>query len=184
MKTMLIWLLLPIGGALSCGEAGAYAVRRSVLGNGATPAAGVSGAAHILHGTAGQAVVGTSGGATYTMCHGYWCNGGAHVVAVDDPPVPRDLPSELALGPPVPNPARREVRFALALPRASQVVLTIYDAQGRVVRDARGPIDAGRHTLLWDGAGRDGRNCGSGMYFARIVIDGRPFATRRIVIVR
>ena len=166
------------------GPAGAFGLRGSVVATGGTPATGVTGPGRILYGTVGQAAVGTSGGASHILCHGFWCFGGSRVVAVDPPPGGPGVPTELAFSQPRPNPARQHVGFELALPRESNVNLAIFDVQGRHVYtmvDRR--IEAGFHQLRWDGE-EGAAPGGSGVYFARLLIDGRPVAHRRIVMLR
>jgi hypothetical protein len=138
-------------------------------------------------GTVSQSVVGVSGGAAHILCHGFWCFGGSRVVAVEPPgevPGTAVLPVELAFSQPRPNPARHHVSFELALPEEADVDLQIFDIQGRRVYtmvDRR--IEAGYHVVRWDGA-EGGAGGGSGIYFARLLVDGRPFAQRRIVMLR
>lgn len=167
--------------------ANAYALRGSVVAGGATPAAGMTTPTSRMWGTVGQPVVGVSGSATRILCHGFWCFGGSRVVAVDPPgdgPGSAGLPVELAFSQPRPNPARDHVGFELALPKAADVNLAIFDVQGRHVYtmvDRR--IEAGFHQVRWDGA-EGGTGGGSGIYFARLLVDGRPLAQRRIVMLR
>lgn len=164
---------------------GAYRLAGGAMGTGATPADGIGNKQYTLLGTAGLPVAGTSGNATWTLAHGYWCFGGARVVGVEppggEPPV---LPAELSFGPAVPNPARGGVRFELALPRAGVVQLVVLDVSGRVVDEASGPMPAGRHMLHWAGVSRDGRAVSAGVYFTRLLVDGRPLALRRVVLLR
>lgn len=64
-----------------------------------------------------------------------------------------------------PNPSSGDVSIAFALPGADRVNLTIIDSAGRRVRtlvDAR--LEAGAHTLVWDGKDNHGRRVGSGSY--------------------
>jgi hypothetical protein len=158
-----------------------YALRGGVLGNGATPADGANGAIGRLLGTVGQWAVGASAGANTTLCHGYWCFGGARVVAVgDDPPTGERLPTELSFGLPRPNPASGLVTFALALPAEARVDLTIYDLQGRVTDAVIGHrMAAGWHNITWQGRGAGAR---AGVYFARLAVDGRHAGLRRITL--
>jgi hypothetical protein len=80
----------------------------------------------ILQSTVGQPAVGVNGNADYIMCHGYWCYGGARVVAIDPPPgMERELPATLEFGPPYPNPAPGAVAFDLALPKEARVELAV-----------------------------------------------------------
>lgn len=69
-----------------------------------------------------------------------------------------------------PNPfARRTaIRFQLDAPAAAAV--HVYDAAGRLLRTlARGRLEAGAHSLDWDGTDADGNDIGPGLYFAELV---------------
>ncbi len=171
--------LLAVGLALSVASpAGAYQLRGSVVASGATPSGGVAGGPFAMLGTAGMPVVGRSGNGVWSLAHGFWSFGGARVVDVGPN---GGGPVALALGPAVPNPSRGGVRLALALPHAAQVRLLVLDVSGRVVDEAGGPLPAGRHTLDWTGTSRDGRAVRPGVYFARVLVDGRMLGTRRLV---
>ena len=98
--------------------------------------------------------------------------------------VPPGPPRELALSPPVPNPSRGAATLRLALPRAAEVALVVYDQQGRAVRTlARGGLPAGEHPVAWDGRDDAGRVVASALYFVRLEAEGRVF-TRRLAVVR
>jgi hypothetical protein len=73
----------------------------------------------------------------------------------------------------VPNPfnPRTELRFSVP-ENAREVDLTVLDVRGRVVRVlAVGPA-AGERRIAWDGRSGDGRAVPSGVYFARLAVDG------------
>jgi hypothetical protein len=167
--TVALAALAPPAGAVT------YALRGSVVANGGTPG---SNATYGLHGTAGQAAIGLSTGGAFKLCHGFWCFGGSRVLAVD--PGGNPLPRELSFGLPAPNPTRGETRFSLALPRDADVTLTVYDVAGRILGEpARQHLGAGYHQLFWQApAGQ------SGVYFARLLVDGAVHGERRIVLVR
>jgi len=83
-----------------------------------------------------------------------------------------------------PNPAwgRNEIRYAI--PGTARGSLAIYDVQGRMVRALlAGRIDAGVHVTHWDGRASGGQLAPGGVYFARLVIDGRE-TTSRFVLLR
>jgi hypothetical protein len=161
---------------------GAYRLGGGVMGTGATPSGGIGNGQYTLLGTAGLTAVGTSGNAAWTLSHGYWSFGGLRVVGVGPPGVESLVaPPELSFGPAVPNPARGEVHFELALPHGAMVRLVLLDVSGRVVDEASGAMPAGRHTLRWEGNCLDGRAAHPGVYFARLFVDGRPLAPRRVV---
>lgn len=160
-------------------EAQAFALRGSVLGNGATPAAGATGSGKALLGTAGQPLVGFSSGASHKVSHGFWSFGGSRVVAVEESPEP-SLPERLEFGVPFPNPVRGSARMMLALPKAARVVVNIHDVQGRVVGTlADQEMPAGLHTLRWESRGQ-----APGVYFAHVSVNGMPFGTHRLVVMR
>ena len=137
-----------------------------------------------LRGTVGQPAVGKSANATRIVCSGFWCFGGSRVVAVDDGGGPGgsgpSLPKELSFSPPAPNPTHGDTRFTLALPQAARVSLTVYDVSGRQLGETVSEeMDAGWHQLFWRAP--DGH---SGVFFARLAVDGATRAERRIVLVR
>lgn len=68
-----------------------------------------------------------------------------------------------------PNPFNPMTTFAYSLPRADQVNVRVFDAQGVLVRSLLSESQAsGDHEVRWDGAGDDGRPLPSGVYFGRI----------------
>jgi plastocyanin len=75
--------------------------------------------------------------------------------------------------PPTPNPTRGTLSFAVALPHAMRVLVTVHDVAGRTVATLEnGPLDAGEHGYRWDGRGNDGRILRSGRYFVRLAAGG------------
>src|SRR5262249_40314203 len=78
----------------------AYHIRNFVIGNGATPATGITGSGRKNYGTAGQAAVGVSEGSALDLCHGFWCNAGSTLVTVEPPPggIEGTLPKTLGFG--------------------------------------------------------------------------------------
>jgi flagellar hook assembly protein FlgD len=61
----------------------------------------------------------------------------------------------------------------------------VYDVAGRVVRRLFGDrtLEAGRHTLGWDGRDDAGRPVAAGVYYLRLTAPGGD-ATRKVVVVR
>ena len=75
--------------------------------------------------------------------------------------------------PPAPNPTRGDVSFAIALPHAARVLLTVHDVAGRSVASLEdAAFAAGEHAFRWDGRGSDGVRLQSGRYFVRLAADG------------
>ncbi len=77
-----------------------------------------------------------------------------------------DLPAAFELVANYPNPFNPETTIDFALPNRSEVKLVVYDILGRKIRTLLDETrSAGRHSVVWDGRGSDGRAQASGMYF-------------------
>ncbi len=64
-----------------------------------------------------------------------------------------------------PNPLTMGARLRYSLAHPSDVDLSLYDVQGRLVRRfVSERAAAGEHAVIWDGAGADGRAVASGVY--------------------
>jgi hypothetical protein len=99
-------------------------------------------------------------------------------VAVGDGPAP----ARVELSPPAPSPVREGARFAFALPRAGEVRLELFDAQGRRVRTlAAAALPAGRYVRAWDARDEAGRPAPAGVYLVRLS-GAVGTATRRFVV--
>jgi hypothetical protein len=85
--------------------------------------------------------------------------------AVLEPPA-----GALELRAPYPNPGHGQVAVAFVLPRASaRVRLGIFDLAGRRIRSLLDrPLEAGEHTIAWNGLTDSGRRAQAGVYFARL----------------
>ena len=138
----------------------------------------LSGSDRILNGTIGQAVVGSSLGPANAIAHGFWAVGFMQTVGVDPTEV-HGLPQRLSIGLPQPNPARDVVRFGVTLPGASRVGLAVYDVTGREVGQRLDyGLEAGLRSLEWKAPA----GC-SGVYFARLLVNGRLAGVRRLVLI-
>ncbi|HKQ59180.1 MAG TPA: FlgD immunoglobulin-like domain containing protein, partial [Candidatus Eisenbacteria bacterium] len=63
--------------------------------------------------------------------------------------------------------------------------LTIHDLSGRLVRRlAEADLPAGRREFAWDLRDEQRAAVRSGIYFCRLVVDGRPADRRRLMVVR
>lgn len=70
-----------------------------------------------------------------------------------------------------PNPfnPRTAVRFSVA--SREPVELRVFDVGGRLVRTlVERPMDAGLHTVVWDGTDNEGHRVGSGIYWTRLEV--------------
>jgi hypothetical protein len=65
-----------------------------------------------------------------------------------------------------PNPFNASTQICYLLSSASEVLISIYDVSGRLVRTlVMGYREAGQHVIRWDGHTNTGQNAGSGLYF-------------------
>src|SRR5262249_42423782 len=85
---------------------------------------------------------------------------------------------------PAPNPARSEgATFRFGLPVQASASLTLFDQQGRRVRElAHGMRGPGEQRVRWDGRDASGRPVASGIYFARLEAMGRTMRVRFAVL--
>lgn len=80
-----------------------------------------------------------------------------------------------------PNPSNAGARLSFTTAARQHVNLSLYDIGGRRVRTLQdGEVDAGVHSLNWDGNDASGRSLASGLYFARLMT---PAGTRSIRLV-
>jgi C1A family cysteine protease len=83
-----------------------------------------------------------------------------------------------------PNPFSPSTEISFAMGEAGPACVAVYDVAGRIVRKlADGRLDAGGHTLSWDGRDDGGRGVASGVYFLRLAT-GRGVVTRKMVVIR
>lgn len=74
-----------------------------------------------------------------------------------------------SLGPNVPNPFNPSTTVHFRVGEAGPIALRIYSASGRLVRTlVEGPVDAGEHSMLWDGTDDSGGTVASGSYVLRL----------------
>jgi hypothetical protein len=93
------------------------------------------------------------------------------------------LPREFALENNFPNPFNPATTIPVAVPRASQVSLIVFNLLGEEVRSLHsGPLPAGRHWFTWDGRNDAGRAVASGVYLCRLTVEtGQAFARKMIL---
>ena len=68
-----------------------------------------------------------------------------------------------------PNPFYGQTNISFQLPVTSNVSVDVYSISGRVVRSMQpGTMEAGTHSLVWDGTDSSGQPLGQGVYFVRV----------------
>lgn len=87
-------------------------------------------------------------------------------LSVDVEPV---VPSQLLLGPVMPNPTLGSSSVSLQLTRGGDVVVDVLSVDGRLVaRPLAQWLPAGAHELVWDGMDATGRDVAPGVYYLRV----------------
>jgi hypothetical protein len=88
------------------------------------------------------------------------------------------LPDEFALRANVPNPFNPVTSIAFDLPEDAQVSLSIYNITGHLVREVVDcKLDAGYHSVVWDGLDGSGRVSSAGVYF--YMLKANDFTAKR-----
>jgi len=87
-----------------------------------------------------------------------------------------------------PNPFNPVTTIDFSLATAGRATIRVYDAAGRVVRTLiDSPVEAGPHTVIWDGTTETGRRAASGVYFVKMESAGHADAfraTRKLVLLK
>jgi M6 family metalloprotease-like protein len=92
---------------------------------------------------------------------------------------------DLVLEQNVPNPFNPRTSIRFYLPARTTVRLDIYDVRGALVkRLASGVYDSGSHVAEWDGTDANGQGVASGFYVYRLVTDGHPAMTRKMMLLK
>jgi len=82
------------------------------------------------------------------------------------------LPTVYALSQNFPNPFNPSTSFALSLPEASDYNVRIFNITGQAVKSYSGHLEAGVHTIVWDGRNEQGSSVASGVYFYKAEASG------------
>jgi spore coat protein A len=73
-----------------------------------------------------------------------------------------------------PNPFNPSTRIGFRLPTDGPVTLRVYDVRGALVRSlVDGPMAAGTHSVVWDGADDQGSSVASGIYLYELQAGGQ-----------
>jgi len=84
-----------------------------------------------------------------------------------------------------PNPFGQGTSIEYRLPAPAAVNLAIFNAAGQAVRTlTKANLPAGPHAMYWDGRNDEGKKLKAGVYFIKIVLDGKVTSTRRATLLR
>ncbi|MBD3347632.1 MAG: T9SS type A sorting domain-containing protein, partial [Candidatus Eisenbacteria bacterium] len=111
-----------------------------------------------------------------------WC---VHVYGGSPTEVPEGevVPSRYVLEGVSPNPFNPVTEVSYGLPSEGRVALRVYDVSGRLVRTlVDGEVDAGYHTVVWDGRDDGGSSVASGVYFCRMEASDYGATTKMVLL--
>ncbi|MDZ7316174.1 MAG: T9SS type A sorting domain-containing protein [candidate division KSB1 bacterium] len=91
------------------------------------------------------------------------------------------LPQEFELDQNHPNPFNESTKISYSLNKSGQVMLQIYDANGKIVRTLiDNNQDAGSHFIQWDGRDDYGNSAASGIYLYLLKFEGNIIAKQMV----
>jgi len=121
--------------------------------------------------------------AKFTVTEGIFMDAEGEIHALGSAEV-ASLPQKFVLLQNFPNPFNTSTVIRVRLPEASEVRLSIYNLLGQEIRRLiDGEMEAGTHSVQWDGRDDSGRVLASGVYLCRFQA-GDFTQTKRIVLLR
>ena len=95
------------------------------------------------------------------------------------------LPSTTQLFPVYPNPFNPAATIRYSVPTAARLHLAVYDIHGGLVRVlVDGAVPAGTHESVWRGEDVRGIRVASGVYLVKLVTEGAPARTEKMVLLK
>ena len=89
------------------------------------------------------------------------------------------LPKEFTLSPAYPNPFNPTTTLSFALPVTSNVLLEVYDINGRLINELiKSNMDAGYHSVIWNAD-----NNASGVYFVKMIA-GDYVSSQKLMLIK
>lgn len=109
-----------------------------------------------------------------------WSNTGEDFGELFDVSTAEILPTEYVLHSPYPNPFNPSTTISYQLPKESYIELTIFGMTGREVASLVDRYEnAGSHEVIFDA-----RDLPSGIYFARLTVDGEQSMVQKLVLMK
>ena len=116
----------------------------------------------------------------YVAVQSNWVNTGTVGVNSDESLIPK----EFALYDNFPNPFNPTTQIAVDLPEAATTEITVWNIMGQKVATLyAGDLNAGHHTLNFDGRDSNGKQLTSGMYLYRVAA-GKYNATKKMTLMK
>jgi Secretion system C-terminal sorting domain len=104
-------------------------------------------------------------------------------VSAVDPNINPELPTEVFLDDPYPNPFNSTVSIHFTLPYATQITLNVFDILGREVYQSSSHYSSGSHTKVLNSESDFVSNVASGIYFVQMKSDA-SLLTKKIMLLR
>ena len=127
---------------------------------------------------------GAQAGGTIDLLDAQFADRDGNRVAVTATPmsVPVVPPDHATLSAARPNPFAGETHFAVDLPRAANVQLSVHDLSGRRIATVfAGALPAGHREFTWNGATDRGDRAANGVYFVHLAAGGE-ISSRKVVV--
>jgi hypothetical protein len=94
------------------------------------------------------------------------------------------LPLQFTFNQNYPNPFNANTIISFSLDKPAKTLVTIYNILGqRVATPVNEYLEAGNHSVIWDGKNSSGASVASGVYFYTIQ-SGERFASKKMLLLR
>lgn len=94
-------------------------------------------------------------------------------------------PNNYMLGQNYPNPFNPETVIPFTLKQTQSVTIEIYNNKGEKVKGWSDlTLEPGHHTVKWDGQDAKSRPVSSGVYFYRLLVQGKPMSVKKMILLR
>jgi beta-lactamase regulating signal transducer with metallopeptidase domain len=103
--------------------------------------------------------------------------------SLNRPTAEKAKPSEFKLVGNFPNPFNPSTTIRFSLPSAGQAELDVYNMMGQKIRSlVSGRLEAGKQSIVWNGRDQQNRPVSSGMYVARLKMEGHVETLRMTLV--
>jgi hypothetical protein len=86
-----------------------------------------------------------------------------------------------------PNPFNPETKIVFNIPESSKVKVEIFNVKGQKVRQLVSGIRQlpdGQHSIIWNGTDENNQQVSTGVYFYQLEVDGKPVASRKMLMMK
>ena len=133
-----------------------------------------------LNGTLGQSITGEIQNQNHIIFSGFWGYISYNFLDVDE----SILPKEFIVSNSYPNPFNPKTKIDFGIPKASRVIIMIYDLLGRVVFEWNEDFtNAGYYKFYWHGINNQGASVSTGIYLV-VITDGEKKFQQKITLLK